>query len=120
MRNKRSTLKLSESLWGLILLVVLSCTTVLETKAQDNTQKEWDVQVDNYNTTEIWKELDARPIPAWYADAKFGIFIHWGPYAVPSWSPAGTYTEWYQKWLQGKSIFGNNNPDGMAIPDFSG
>ncbi|MBI9061269.1 MAG: alpha-L-fucosidase [Marinilabiliaceae bacterium] len=118
MRNQRSTLKLSERLWGLILLVVLSCTAVLETKAQDNTQKEWDVKVDNYNTTEIWKELDARPIPAWYADAKFGIFIHWGPYAVPSWSPAGTYTEWYQKWLQGKSIFGNNNPDGMAIPNF--
>ena len=23
-------------------------------------------------------------VPAWFRDAKFGIFIHWGPYAVPA------------------------------------
>ena len=31
-----------------------------------------------------WESLDARPAPAWYLDAKFGIFIHWGVYSVPS------------------------------------
>jgi len=55
-----------------------------------------------------------RPLPGWYDDAKFGIFIHWGPYAVPCFAPvdndmgelfaAGNwaavfrespYTEWY-------------------------
>ena len=55
-----------------------------------------------------------RPLPQWYEDAKFGIFIHWGPYAVPCYAPvdhdmgdlmaAGNwveifkqspYTEWY-------------------------
>lgn len=25
-----------------------------------------------------WDELDRRPIPQWWTDAKFGIFIHWG------------------------------------------
>src|SRR5690606_18221286 len=25
-----------------------------------------------------WAQLDARPIPTWFQDAKFGIFIHWG------------------------------------------
>jgi alpha-L-fucosidase len=65
-----------------------------------------------------WKSLDSRPNPIWFGDAKFGIFIHWGPYSVPAWSPAGTYTEWYQFWLQSKSIFGNNNPDKNAIPNF--
>ena len=39
-----------------------------------------------------WESLDSRPIPAWYDDAKFGIFIHWGDYAVPS------FGEWY--WYQ--------------------
>ena len=34
-----------------------------------------------------WESLDARPIPAWFEDAKFGIFIHWGVYAVPAYSP---------------------------------
>jgi len=42
-----------------------------------------------------WESLDARPNPGWFNDAKFGIFIHWGVYAVPSWSPKGEYSEWY-------------------------
>jgi len=42
-----------------------------------------------------WASLDSRPIPEWYDDAKFGIFIHWGVYSVPSWAPVGTYAEWY-------------------------
>ena len=28
-----------------------------------------------------------HPVPAWFAGAKFGIFIHWGPYSVPGWAP---------------------------------
>lgn len=24
-----------------------------------------------------WPSLDSRPLPQWYDDAKFGIFIHW-------------------------------------------
>jgi len=42
-----------------------------------------------------WESLDSRPTPDWYRDAKFGIFIHWGLYAVPSYSNKGTYAEWY-------------------------
>ena len=66
----------------------------------------------------------SRPLPTWYDDAKFGIFIHWGPYAVPCYAPldndmgdlfaAGDwtaafrespYTEWYlNSWaLEGSS-----------------
>jgi len=65
-----------------------------------------------------------RPIPQWYDDAKFGIFIHWGPYAVPCYAPVDNdmgdlfatgnwaavfrespYTEWYlNSWaLEGSS-----------------
>jgi alpha-L-fucosidase len=42
-----------------------------------------------------WNSLDSRPIPDWFGDAKFGIFIHWGVYSVPSWAPKGRYAEWY-------------------------
>ncbi|MCF7849881.1 MAG: alpha-L-fucosidase [Kiritimatiellales bacterium] len=42
-----------------------------------------------------WESLDSRETPGWYRDAKFGIFIHWGLYSVPAWSPRGTYAEWY-------------------------
>src|ERR671916_727044 len=27
-----------------------------------------------------------RPTPAWYDDAKLGIFVHWGLYSVPGWA----------------------------------
>lgn len=42
-----------------------------------------------------WASLDTRPCPEWYRDAKFGIFIHWGVYAVPGWGPPKSYAEWY-------------------------
>jgi alpha-L-fucosidase len=47
-----------------------------------------------------WQSLDARPTPQWFQDAKFGIFIHWGVYAVPGWCAKGNYAEWYQYGLQ--------------------
>ena len=33
--------------------------------------------------TPDWESLDSRPLPDWYDDAKIGIFMHFGPYAVP-------------------------------------
>ncbi|KAJ9145094.1 Glycoside hydrolase family 29 protein [Pleurostoma richardsiae] len=36
--------------------------------------------------------------PEWYNNAKFGIFIHWGPYSVTGWgnsSPYESYAEWF-------------------------
>jgi len=46
-----------------------------------------------------WTSLDKRPVPQWYKDAKFGIFIHWGVYSVPGYSKKGEYAEWYQHGL---------------------
>ncbi len=47
-----------------------------------------------------WKSLNTREIPKWFHQDKFGIFIHWGVYAVPSYAPvipnSGlSYAEWY-------------------------
>lgn len=44
-----------------------------------------------------------HPVPTWWKDAKFGIFIHWGVYSVPSFADHD-YAEWY--WVhksQGKA-----------------
>ena len=41
-----------------------------------------------------WESIDRRPIPAWFNEAKFGIFVVWGPYSVPAWVDRG-YAEWY-------------------------
>jgi alpha-L-fucosidase len=69
-----------------------------------NAQKKYDAN---------WASIDSRPIPEWFTDAKFGIFIHWGLYSVPAWGPlpsdgAGVYdcyAEWY--WWR---LMDKNNP----------
>ncbi len=55
-----------------------------------------------------WESLDKRPVPTWFTDAKFGIFIHWGVYSVPGWSSKGQYAEWYQQGLQGNDTARQN------------
>ncbi len=46
-----------------------------------------------------WESLDTRPVPQWFKDSKFGIFIHWGVYSVPGFCSKGNYAEWYQQGL---------------------
>ena len=46
-----------------------------------------------------WESVDKRPTPAWFTEARFGIFIHWGTYSVPAYAPVTpgklAYAEWY-------------------------
>ncbi len=49
-----------------------------------------------------WESLQKFSTPEWYLDGKFGIFIHWGLYAVPAFG-----NEWYPRnmYLQGTDEF---------------
>ena len=49
-----------------------------------------------------WESLQQYTIPDWYQEAKFGIFIHWGVYAVPAFG-----NEWYPRnmYLEGSPEF---------------
>ena len=49
-----------------------------------------------------WDSLRQYSVPQWYLDAKFGIFIHWGVYAVPGYS-----SEWYPRemYLRRNEVF---------------
>lgn len=70
---------------------------------------------EHYESTEA--SLARHKVPAWYNDAKLGIFIHWGIYSVPGYAPrearefaieeAGAeqkrvnpYAEWYYNTLR--------------------
>jgi len=46
------------------------------------------------------ESLRRHKAPQWFEDAKFGIFIHWGPYAVPA------FHEWYVEFISPKARFG--------------
>jgi alpha-L-fucosidase len=41
-----------------------------------------------------WGSVKKHPDPKWFADAKFGIYFHWGPYSVPAYK-----TEWYSHYM---------------------
>ncbi|MDF7824172.1 alpha-L-fucosidase [Pontiellaceae bacterium B12227] len=49
-----------------------------------------------------WDSIRSRyQVPEWFRDAKFGIFLHWGPYAVPAYMsekyPPGIYSKGWTK-----------------------
>ena len=47
-----------------------------------------------------WDSLKKVPVPKWFDDAKFGIFIHWGPYSVIGYKKGGAgYAEHVPKLL---------------------
>lgn len=49
-----------------------------------------------------WDSLSRYEVPAWFREAKFGIFIHWGIYSVPAFG-----NEWYSRnmYIQGSREF---------------
>ena len=89
-----------------------------------------------------WSSLRTHPLPAWFQNAKFGIFIHWGLYSVPGWAPpegtygqmdftqflrANPYAEWYLNslriigsptWQYHQRTYGKNFPYGNFVPMF--
>ncbi|KAG5842335.1 hypothetical protein ANANG_G00176540 [Anguilla anguilla] len=70
--------------------------------------------------TADWDSLDSRPLPTWYDEAKFGILIHWGVYAVP-----GFGSEWF--WWHWKNdakpkhveFMKKNYPPGFTYQQFA-
>jgi len=63
-------------------------------------------EVKTYEST--WNSVREMPIPKWLRDGKFGIYTHWGPYAVHAY---GSNTTWYSNSLY-------NNPRGAARKHF--
>ncbi len=51
---------------------------------------------------DTWESLMQHETPRWFVDAKFGIFIHWGVYAVPAYD-----TEWYPRMMYVKGSKAN-------------
>lgn len=62
-------------LLGLLLLQILSSTKADSLHRSSHNYK---------NYTADWESLDSRPNPLWFDNAKFGVFLHWGVYSVPT------------------------------------
>ncbi|QEC78560.1 alpha-L-fucosidase [Mucilaginibacter ginsenosidivorax] len=71
-----------------------------------------------------WQSLKKYQIPEWFRDAKFGIFIHWGVYAVPAykyeWYPRHMYNQGSDEYQHQVATYGPENKFGYKdfIPMF--
>lgn len=67
-----------------------------------------------------WSTMMNRKVPDWYRNAKFGIFIHWGVYAVPAfgneWYPCHVYKK--NAMQGGKSIYNHHVEKYGPLKDF--
>lgn len=67
-----------------------------------------------------WESLQKHPVPQWFADAKFGIYAHWGVYSVPAfdneWYPHNMYIEDSKVYKHHVSTYGD--PSKFGYKDF--
>ncbi|MBT1165122.1 alpha-L-fucosidase [Bifidobacterium felsineum] len=60
--------------------------------------------------SDTWQSLAQASVPAWFPDAKFGIFTHWGLYTVPEyrneWYSRNMYIEGYPEFDHHREVFG--------------
>ena len=80
-------------------------------------------QVEQTRYEPNWESIDRRPTPSWFTESKFGIFIHWGVYSVPSYAAAGVpkeqqYAEWYWHTLTAGQQMKDPNAPGTATLQF--
>lgn len=74
--------------------------------------------------TDTWTSLCQYKVPEWYEDAKFGIYIHWGVYAVPAfgneWYPRHMYLEGRPEYEHHRKKYGDQKQFGYKdfIPMF--
>lgn len=73
-------------------------------------------QLNNYSPD--WKSLDSRPLPAWYDEAKIGIFMHWGVYSVPSFGSEWFWANWDGNTTKYVQYMNKNYPPGFKYQDF--
>ena len=72
-----------------------------------------------------WASLAQFEAPAWYQDAKFGIFIHWGVYSVPAfgneWYPRNMYKKGTPEFAHHVATYGSQSTFGYKdfIPRFT-
>lgn len=90
------------------------------------TRAEIDKQISKGPYEPTWESLGDFQMPRWFTKAKFGIFIHWGPYSVPAfnneWYARNMYIEGYQEYEHHIKIYGPQKDFGFKdfIPQLTG
>lgn len=61
------------------------------------------------------ESIDTHPCPEWFVDAKFGIFIDWGPWSVASYCPYVKGERLYPDWYEHRCRPGSRDYDYHAL-----
>ncbi|KAE8624651.1 hypothetical protein XENTR_v10006013 [Xenopus tropicalis] len=69
--------------------------------------------------TPNWESLDARPLPPWFDEAKFGIFLHWGVFSVPSFGSEWFWWNWHERSDAYVKFMEQNYRPGFTYADFA-
>lgn len=56
-----------------------------------------DEVIENGPFKDSWESLSAFQVPSWYREGRFGLFVHWSVYSVPS-----CESEWYPRLMYKK------------------
>jgi alpha-L-fucosidase len=76
--------------------------------------------------TDDWASFADYPVPGWYQDGKFGIFVHWGAYSVPGfgneWYPRNMYRPGSPEYQHHREVYGDQRSFGYKdfIDRFTG
>lgn len=66
-----------------------------------------------------WDSIDSRPLPEWFDQAKFGIFIHWGVFSVPSFGSEWFWWYWHNNMTDYVNFMKKNYPPDFQYQDFA-
>ncbi len=70
-----------------------------------------------------WESLSAFQIPSWYRKGRFGLFIHWGVYALPAteseWYPRQMYLKGTKSWFHRIKTYGKNADYRQIVEQFN-
>ncbi|KOC67449.1 Alpha-L-fucosidase [Habropoda laboriosa] len=110
----------------IVLSSLVLCTSwgnqyIVVTADKEDSETLWpsETEINQYSPT--WDSLDSRPLPNWYDDAKFGIFIHWGVFSVPSFGSEWFWYNWQEEHTDTKydDFMKQRYPPNFTYQDFA-
>lgn len=96
------------------LLTAITMTTMCAAQALSQTNSNLPVHAGKFKPT--MESLKAYECPEWFRDAKFGIWAHWGPQAVPmegDWYARNMYREGSDQYKHHLATYGHPSKTGF-------
>lgn len=103
------------------ILLVLYCVMGLRASVRAQNSVALPAPAPGTRYSADWRALDSRPLPAWYDEAKVGIFVHWGVFSVPAFNSEWFWWHWQMNGTDAyRKFMAKNYRDGFTYPELAG